>query len=334
MRLLPRLQLITFALTIGLSACSDTTPSIDQSAEGNLDQSLVGKVQIDGSSTVFPISEAVAEEFNAIAPRVRITVGVSGTGGGFKKFINNEIDISNASRSIKSSEAERAAAAGIDYIELPVAFDGLSVVINPKNDWVDQLTIAELNAIWRPEDPVMRWRDVRADWPDQPIKLYGPGTDSGTFDYFTKVVNGKEQASRADFTASEDDNVLVQGIAGDLYSLGYFGYAYYKENQDKLTLVPIDGGTGAISPSETTINNGTYAPLSRPIFIYARSSALDDPIIERFVHFYLDQAEKLASEVGYIPMPQTVYRAANDRVSNRITGSAYLTGSTLQPLTQ
>ena len=225
MRLLPRLQLITFALTIGLSACSDTTPSIDQSAAGNPDQSLVGKVQIDGSSTVFPISEAVAEEFNAIAPRVRITVGVSGTGGGFKKFINNEIDISNASRSIKSSEAERAAAAGIDYIELPVAFDGLSVVINPKNDWVDQLTIAELNAIWRPEDPVMRWRDVRADWPDQPIKLYGPGTDSGTFDYFTKVVNGKEQASRADFTASEDDNVLVQGIAGDLYSLGYFGDA-------------------------------------------------------------------------------------------------------------
>jgi phosphate transport system substrate-binding protein len=283
---------------------------------------------------VFPISEAVAEEFNAIAPRVRITVGVSGTGGGFKKFINNEIDISNASRSIKSSEAERAAAAGIDYIELPVAFDGLSVVINPKNDWVDQLTIAELNTIWRSEDPAMRWRDVRADWPDQPIKLYGPGTDSGTFDYFTKVVNGKEQASRADFTASEDDNVLVQGIAGDLYALGYFGYAYYKENQDKLSLVPIDGGTGAISPNETTINNGTYAPLSRPIFIYARSSALDDPIIERFVHFYLDQAEKLASEVGYIPMPQTVYQSAHDRVSNRITGSAYLPASTLQPLTQ
>lgn len=334
MKSLPRLGFIAMALMIGLSACSDTTDPLVQSKPDGADRSLVGKVQIDGSSTVFPISEAVAEEFNAIAPKVRITVGVSGTGGGFKKFINNEIDISNASRSIKSSEADRAATAGLDYIELPVAFDGLSVVINPKNDWVDQLTIAELNAIWRPEDPAVRWRDVRADWPDQPIKLYGPGTDSGTFDYFTKVVNGKEQASRPDFTASEDDNVLVQGIAGDLYSLGYFGYAYYKENQDKLAVVPIDGGTGAISPNETTINNGTYAPLSRPIFIYARSSALDDPIIEKFVHFYLDQAEKLASEVGYIPMPKTVYQAAHDRVNNRVTGSAYLPGSTLKPLTQ
>jgi phosphate transport system substrate-binding protein len=331
---LPRLGLFMLALTIGLSACSDTTQPYDQSEAVNSDRRLVGKVQIDGSSTVFPISEAVAEEFNAIAPRVRITVGVSGTGGGFKKFINNEIDISNASRSIKPSEADRAAAAGIDYIELPVAFDGLSVVVNPKNDWVDHLTIAELNHIWRPEAPATRWREVRADWPDQPIKLYGPGTDSGTFDYFTKVVNGKEQASRPDFTASEDDNVLVQGIAGDLYSLGYFGYAYYKENQDKLSVVAIDGGTGAISPSETTINDGTYSPLSRPVFIYARLSALEDPITEKFVHFYLDQAEKLASEVGYIPMPQTVYQAAHDRVSNRITGSAYLAGSTLQPLTQ
>ena len=328
------LRLLPITLIVWLSACSETNQTTDESKAQSAESRLVGKVRIDGSSTVFPISEAVAEEFNAIAPKVRITVGVSGTGGGFKKFINDEIDISNASRSIKSSEAERAAEARIDYIELPVAFDGLSVVINPKNDWVDQLTLAELNHIWRPEAPATRWRDVRADWPDQPIKLYGPGTDSGTFDYFTKVVNGREQASRPDFTASEDDNVLVQGIAGDLYSLGYFGYAYYKENQDKLSVVAIDGGTGAISPNETTINDGTYAPLSRPIFIYAKLSALDDPVIDQFVHFYLDQAEKLASEVGYIPMPKTVYEAAHTRVRNRVTGSAYLPGSTLTPLTQ
>lgn len=286
-------------------------------------QTLTGKVQLDGSSTVFPISEAVAEEFGAVAPRVRVTVGVSGTGGGFKKFINREIDISNASRPIKGSEAEKSIAAGINYIELPVAYDGLSVIVNPKNDWVDYLTIDELNQIWRPDSVVRTWQDVRPGWPDRPIRLFGPGTDSGTFDYFTATVNGKEQASRPDFTASEDDNVLVQGVAGDLDSLGYFGFAYYAENQDKLKVVPVDGGKGPIVPSETTINDGTYAPLSRPIFIYVNAESLDRPEVASFIDFYLKNAGALSSEVGYISLPKAVYAAALARVAARETGTAY-----------
>ena len=216
-----------------LLACADRNDSLSDSEQSGLS----GKVRLDGSSTVFPISEAVAEEFGAVEPGVRVTVGVSGTGGGFKKFIAGETHINDASRSIKESEIERALAANINFIELPVAFDGLSVVVNPENDWVDYLSVEELNLIWAPGSTVDEWSDVRAEWPKEPIRLYGPGTDSGTFDYFTKVVNGEEQASRADFTASEDDNVLVQGISGDLLGLGYFGYAYYKENQDKVKTV-------------------------------------------------------------------------------------------------
>ncbi|MBO6658968.1 MAG: PstS family phosphate ABC transporter substrate-binding protein, partial [Pseudomonadales bacterium] len=208
------------------------------------DTGMSGKVRLDGSSTVFPISEAIAEEFLAVEPKIRVTVGVSGTGGGFKKFIANEIHINAASRVVKESEKEKAAEAGLEFIELPVAFDGLSVMVNLENDWVDYLTVAELKAIWEPGSKVTTWADVREGWPAEEIRLYGPGTDSGTFDYFTKTINGKEQASRPDFTASEDDNVLVQGISGDTYSLGYFGFAYYSENKDKLKIVPIEGGNG------------------------------------------------------------------------------------------
>ena len=276
-------------------------------------EGLSEKIRIDGSSTVFPITEAVAEEFQKLHRKVRVTVGISGTGGGFKKFTTGQTDINDASRPIKGKEKDKAAKNGIDYIDLPVAYDGLSVVINPKNDFLDYLTVTELRKIWQPGSTVKNWNDVRPDWPNKPIKLYGPGADSGTFDYFTKKINGKSQASRADYTASEDDNVLVMGVAGDTYSLGYFGYAYYKENQDKLKVVAIDGGDGPIKPSEKTINDGTYKPLSRPIFIYVNNKAAKRPVIKEFVSFYLKNAAVLSKEVGYVPLPNTKYQQLLDQ---------------------
>ena len=284
---------------------------------------LRGTVSIDGSSTVFPISEAVAEEFLAVQPRVRVTVGVSGTGGGFKKFLAGEIDINDASRPIKMKEVKQASASGIGFIELPIAYDGLSVVVNTKNDWVDHLTITELNKIWQPGSSVKRWSDVRDGWPEKEIQLYGPGTDSGTFDYFTETINGKSGASRPDYTANEDDNALVRGISGDEGSLGYFGYAYYAANKDKLRVVAIDGGKGPVAPTEITINNGTYAPLSRPVFIYVRPDALDRKEVRAFVDFYIESAPMLATEVGYIPLPDSVYAGAKQRVESREIGTAY-----------
>ncbi len=284
---------------------------------------LKGSVKIDGSSTVYPITEAVAEEFQREAPRVRVTIGVSGTGGGFKKFLAGETDINDASRVIKQKEVDKAAEQGIEFIELPIAYDGLSVLINPKNDWVDYLTVEELRKIWQPGSSVKLWSDVREGWPKEKIKLFGPGTDSGTFDYFTKAINGKSQASRPDYTASEDDNVLVQGIAGDLYSLGYFGYAYYVENKEMLKLAPVDGGDGPVAPSETTINNGSYKPLSRPIFIYVRKDSLDKAPVAKFVDFYIKNGGMLSKEVGYVPLPDDIYTSNLDKVKNRTVGSAY-----------
>ncbi len=297
------------------------------------DAGLSGKVRIDGSSTVFPIAEAVAEEFNQVEPRVRVTVGVSGTGGGFKKFLAGETDINDASREIKASEMEKAAASGIEFIEIPIAFDGLSVVVNPQNDWVDYLTVEELNMIWMPDSKVENWADVRDGWPEEKIRLYGPGTDSGSFDYFTKAINGKEQASRPDFTASEDDNVLVQGISGDNYSLGYFGFAYYIENKDKMKVVPIDGGNGPILPTLETINSGVYAPLSRPVYIYINPASLDDPAVATFVEFFMDNAGALSQEVGYVGLPESVYVAAKARIAARETGTSYGEAATVSKLT-
>ncbi|HIG41992.1 MAG TPA: PstS family phosphate ABC transporter substrate-binding protein [Gammaproteobacteria bacterium] len=273
---------------------------------------LRGTVSLDGSSTVFPIQ-----------PRVRVTVGVSGTGGGFKKFLAGETDINDASRPIKTREIKFAHDKDIGFIELPVAYDGLSLVVNKKNDWVDYLTVAELRKIWQPGSSVTNWSDIRTGWPRQKIRLYGPGTDSGTFDYFTETINGKSGASRPDYTASEDDNTLVQGVSGDLNSLGYFGFAYYEANKDKLKLVAIDRGDGPVLPGPTTINNGTYAPLSRPIFVYIRKSALDRPEVMAFARFYLSNAAILASEVGYIPLPDFVYEKAIRRIERRETGTAY-----------
>ena len=300
--------------TILLASCSqENTGSPAGSMAENV---LSGVVSLDGSSTVYPVSEAMAEEFRNVAPDVRVTVGVSGTGGGFKKFLAGETDINDASRTIKDSEIAEAQANGISYLELPVAYDGLSVVVNPSNTWVDYLTVDELRMIWQPGSIVDSWDDIRAGWPEQPIRLYGPGTDSGTFDYFTEAVNGESGASRPDYTASEDDNVLVQGIIGDENSLGFFGFAYYKANAGRVKVVPVDGGNGPIAPDEVTINDGTYSPLSRPIYIYLSAIGAAKPQVRAFVEFYLDMAPSLVSEVGYIPLPESDYIAAKAALAN------------------
>ena len=285
-------------------------------------------VKIDGSSTVFPVTEAVAEEFQkAKRGSVRVTVGISGTGGGFKKFCRGETDFSNASRPILKKEMEECKAAGVEYIELPIAFDALTVVINPKNTFLKSATVEELKKLWEPaaQGKVTRWNQVNSSWPDAPIKLFGAGSDSGTFDYFTEAVVGKAKASRGDYTASEDDNVLVQGVSRDVNALGYFGYAYYAENSDKLKAVPIvdKAGKPAVAPSEATVIDGSYQPLSRPIFIYVNAKSLSKPEVRDFAQFYLTNASKLAKEVKYVPLPERSYKAAADRLAKGQKGTVF-----------
>lgn len=320
---------IGFGLLVGavviLAGCSGEKRAGPESTGGTT--GLSGRIVIDGSSTVAPISEAVSEEFKQIHQGVDVPVGTSGTGGGFKKFANKEIDIADASRPIKKSEEEAAHKNGVEFIELPIAYDGLSVVVNPKNTWATSLTVAELKKIWEPGSKINNWSQVRPGFPNKPLKLYGPGTDSGTFDYFTDAIMGKERASRPDYTASEDDNVLVQGVEGDEGALGYFGYAYYEENKDKLKLVAIDAGTGPVLPSTETIQNGTYQPLSRPLFIYVRRDAADRPEVQEFVKFYLKEAKNLVRSVGYVPLPDRGYELALQRFEKRITGSVFAGGS-------
>ncbi len=284
------------------------------------------RIQIDGSSTVYPITEAVAEEFQRLHKgQLRVTVGISGTGGGFRKFCRAETDIQNASRAISKTEMDACRTAGVEFIELPVAYDGLAVVVNPRNDWVKSLTIADLKKIWEPaaQGNVMSWKNVRPDWPDAKLKLFGPGADSGTFDYFTEAVNGKSKASRGDFTASEDDNVLVQGVSGDRFALGYFGLAYYEENRDKLKLVPIDGGRGPVSPSEKTVMDGTYSPLSRPLFIYISKKSLAKPEVKNFAEFYLKNGPQLIKQAKFIPLPAQAHRLVMDRLAKQKTGTIF-----------
>ena len=284
-------------------------------------------VKVDGSSTVFPITEAVAEEFQkAKKSAVKVTVGISGTGGGFKKFCRGETDISDASRPILEKEMADCKAVGIEYYELPVAFDAITVVINPKNSFIKQLTVAELKKIWEPaaQGKVTRWKQVNAAWPDQPMKLFGPGADSGTFDYFTEATVGKAKSSRGDFTASEDDNVLVQGVARDVNALGYFGFSYYVENKDKLKAVPIVNDKGqAVAPSFDAVVKGTYQPLSRPIFIYVNAKSLGKPEVKEFVQFYLEQGAKLSQEVKYVPLPAHAYKTAWDHVLKNKKGTVF-----------
>jgi phosphate transport system substrate-binding protein len=283
-------------------------------------------IKIDGSSTVYPITEAVAEEFQKAGKgAVRVTVGISGTGGGFKKFTRGETDIANASRPILKKEMEEAKKNGIEYIELPVAYDGLSVMVNPGNNWITSMTVADLKKIWEPaaQGKITKWNQVRPEWPDAPLKLYGAGADSGTFDYFTEAIVGKAKSSRGDYTASEDDNILVQGIATDKNALGFFGYAYYAENTDRLKLVAIDGGKGPVLPSEKTIMDGTYQPLSRPIFIYVNKKSADKPEVKQFVEFYLKNASKLTKEVKYVPLSDELYRLALEHFNKKKTGTVF-----------
>ena len=284
-------------------------------------------VKIDGSSTVFPITEAVAEEFQkAKKGAVKVTVGISGTGGGFKKFCRGETDISGASRPILKSEMEDCKKAGIDYFELPVAFDALTVVINPKNNFIKTLTVAELKKMWEPgaQGKVTRWNQVNPAWPDAPMKLFGPGADSGTFDYFTEAVVGKAKSSRGDFTASEDDNVLVQGVSRDVNGLGYFGYAYYIENKDKLKAVPIVNEKGQpVEPSMDAVLKGNYSPLAQPIFIYVNAKALGKPEVKEFVQYYMTHGAKLAKEVKYVPLPDSAYKVGWEHVEKGKKGTVF-----------
>ena len=281
-----------------------------KSSESSNSEMLSGTIQVDGSSTVFPVTEAVAEEYRTEQPDVKVTIGVSGTGGGFKKFSRGETNISNASRPIKDIEIEACKENNITYVELEVAYDGLAVLVNPENTWVDSFTIEELKKIWEPaaQGKIMRWNQIRPEWPNEEIRLFGPGVASGTYDYFTEAIVGKSGSSRGDFTASEDDHVLVQGIAGDKYSLGFFGLAYYTENADKLTLIGVHNGTEVVKPTLETVSNGTYKPLSRPLFIYVNSTSVKSPEVVDFVNFYLNNAGELAEDVGYIPLPTDIYK--------------------------
>jgi phosphate transport system substrate-binding protein len=267
------------------------------------------EILIDGSSTVFPISQAVAEEFRVDRPEVQIPVGISGTGGGFKRFVEGEIDIADASRPIKESESEQATANGIEYTEFVIAYDGLSIVINNANDFADCLTTAELKKIWEPGSSVDNWNEVRSGFPDKRLRLYGPDTDSGTFDYFTAEINEEEDASRSDYTASSDDNVLVQGVSGDQGAMGYFGFAYYTENSEILNVIGVDGGDGCVTPSVSTINDGSYSPLSREMFIYVNNASLARTEVRDFIEFYMNNAAELAEEVGYVGLSDADYQS-------------------------
>lgn len=335
------IRLASFAtlasLALGVTACgnnqtADTTPTFpDAVAQARgagtaASSNLSGEVKVDGSSTVFPVSRVMAAEFQKTNPGVQVAVGVSGTGGGFKKFCAGETDITGASRPINASELELCQKNNIEYVELPIAFDSLSVVVNPQNNFVECLTVNELKKIWEPgaQGKVTNWNQVRADFPSQPLQLYGPGTESGTYDYFTLAVVGEEGKSRSDYTKSEDDNVLVEGVSSGQGGLGYFGYAYYLANRDKLKPVAIDSGYGCVQPSPETVADSSYQPLSRPVFIYAKKSAATRPEVKAFTNFYLaPENAKLVIQVGYVPLPNITLRAANSRFNKGRTGTAF-----------
>ncbi len=302
---------MTFLAALSFAASASAAPAV---------------VKIDGSSTVFPVTEAVAEEFQkAKRGAVNVTVGISGTGGGFKKFCRGETDVANASRPILKKEMDDCAKAGIRYYEMPIAYDALTVMVNPQNAFIKSMSVAELKKIWEPgaQGKINSWKDVNPAWPDQKIKLYGAGSDSGTFDYFTEAIVGKAKSSRGDYTASEDDNVLVQGIAGDKGALGYFGFAYYIENQKKLKAVAIDGGKGPVAPTPENVDNGSYQPLSRPIFIYVSEKSLEKPEVKEFVEFYMKSAAPLVKEVKYIPLPAKAYTGNLEHLAKKKLGTVF-----------
>jgi len=316
--LLPPSLVLRFGLVAALAFAVTLTGCGGSSTES---------VSVDGSSTVFPLTEAVAEEFMKENSGARVNVGVSGTGGGFSKFLRGETAINDASRPIAQNEIERAASSGIEFIEIPVAYDGLAVLVHPDNDWVDCLTVDELQRIWEPNSSIDRWSDIRDEFPDRRVDLYAPGTASGTYDYFTEAIVGESGASRSDFTASEDDNVLVQGIKGTEGALGYFGLAYYENNADELKALSIDpdernSGASCVRSSAETVKNGTYRPLSRPLFIYVNPDKLT-PTVEDFVAFYLENAGELARDVEYVGLPDAAYQLALQRFQDRTTGTIF-----------
>ena len=297
-------------LIILLSSCGSGEKKGDSTANGEGSETASGVITIDGSSTVYPITEAIAEEFRVDNGAVRVTVGDSGTGGGFKKFSRGETDINDASRPIKDAEAATCKENNIEYVELTVAFDGLAVLVNKQNTWVTDITVEELKKIWEPsaQAKITRWNQIRKEWPNEEFHLYGPGVASGTYDYFTEAIVGKSGESRGDFTASEDDNVLVQGIEGDKNALGFFGLAYYEENKERLKLVGVNGGNGVITPTVSSVKDGTYSPLSRLVFIYVSKTAAQRPEVKSFVNFYMENAAQLVQDVGYIPLPDDQYK--------------------------
>ena len=295
-------------MAVALAACGG-------GSAGDGEGGLAGTIEADGSSTVYPLTEAMAEEFGTEHRDVRVTVGFSGTGGGFKRFCAGETQISNASRPIKDEERAACQQAGVQYEEFQVAIDGLAVVVHPQNSFVQCLTVQELRRIWEPNSQLSSWSQVRAGFPDQPLRLYGAGTNSGTFDYFTEAVVGETGASRSDYTASEDDNVLVQGVEGDQNALGYFGYAYFTENRTRLRAVGVDNGQGCVQPTPETVKAGQYAPLSRPLFIYVNRAALARPEVSAFVRFYLENAAELVPEVGYVPLEAAEYQQSLSRLT-------------------
>ena len=312
------MRITKFAAVLALGAIAGST----------LVHADVPLVKVDGSSTVYPITEAVAEDFQKSKKNgVRVTVGISGTGGGFKKFCRGETDISDASRPITKKEIEDCKAAGVEFMEFPVAYDALTVVIHPKNDWAKNMTVAELKAIWEPaaQGKITTWKQVNPAWPDRPIKLYGPGADSGTFEYFTEAINGKSKATRGDFTASEDDNVLVQGVSRDVGGLGYFGFAYYIENKDKLAAVSVVAAAGkpAVAPSLQSVVDGSYQPLARPIFIYVNAKSAEKPEVKEFVEYYMKNGEKLTKEVKYVALPAKAYAYNVDHFAKRAKGTKF-----------
>lgn len=321
------------AIVAGLAACGGEGGS-PNAGGADVPSGLSGSVAVDGSSTVFPITEAMAEEFRGPNPDVRVTVGVSGTGGGFKKFCAGETDISDASRPIKDKEIKLCEEKGIEFIEIPVAYDALSVVTNKENDWAQCLTTDELTKMWEPaaKGKIKSWKQIRDSFPDEPLVLYAPGTDSGTFDYFTEAINGDGGVTREDFTPSEDDNVLVTGVQGTKGALAYFGYAYFEENKDNLNLVSIDNSAddaeNCVAPSTETVEGGTYVPLARPIFIYASKASLEKPEVKAFVDFYMDKSNKdYVAETGYIPLNDELYDSIQARIDNATTGTVFAEGS-------
>lgn len=315
------ISIATICLALSLGGCSSREPSKGGVAASG------GTVKIDGSSTVFPVAEAVAEEFQA-QTKTKVTVGISGTGGGFKKFVRGETDISNASRPILKEELEQAKANGIEFIELPICFDALTVVVHPGNP-LNEIATADLKKMWEPgaQEKVTRWKQINDAWPDEKLTLFGAGSDSGTFDYFTEAINGKSKASRGDFTASEDDNTLVQGVSGDQHALGYIPFAYYEPNKDKLKALAIvdssKAGAKGVLPAPENVLNGSYTPLSRPLFIYVNRKSADKPEVKKFVDFLLQNVATLAREVKYLPLPAKAYEMANERFTKREVGTVF-----------